>query len=192
MQDKHVFLNKIKTTCHFISCMHDNETTMRVELGIVLNVIDEVKEQLKEQDYITCMNVLRDANKIILAHERRVCDLWGAYYKLRDETDFYELLLDFIGSKNIEVPNSFHRDTKNLSNATDYLCDLDDSDESHDRIDDNVIRHLNNLERIKRKYERFMQVDHPELIDEAAMHIIMHSCYNDFEFCGRTFEVPDP
>ena len=40
---------------------------MRVELGFVLNVIDDVKEHLKEQDYITCMNILRDANKIILA-----------------------------------------------------------------------------------------------------------------------------
>lgn len=164
---------------------------MRIELGIVLNVIDEVKEHLKEQDYITCMNILRDANKIVSEHERRVCDLWGAYYSLRDENAFYELLLDFIETKNIEVPSSFNRDRINLSNATEYLCDLDDTDENHERIDDTVIRHLNNLERIKRKYERFMRVEHPEFIDEAAMHIIMHSCYNDFEFCGRMFEVPE-
>jgi hypothetical protein len=161
---------------------------MRIELGIVLNAIDDVKEHLKEQDYITCMNILRDANKIILSHERRVCNLWGVYYKLRDEAEFYELLLDFIENKSIEVPRSFDHDVNSLSNATDYLSNLDDSDENHEMIDDDVVLHLQNLKRIKRKYERFMQTKHPELIDEAAMYIMMHSSYSDFEFCNRVFQ----
>ena len=161
---------------------------MRVELGFVLNVIDDVKEHLKEQDYITCMNILRDANKIILSYERRVCNLWDAYYELRDENEFYKLLLDFIGTKPIEVPRSFDHDVNSLSNATDYLSNLDDSDENHEMIDDDVVLHLQNLERIKRKYERFMQTKHPELIDEAAKYIMDHSGYDDFEFCNRVFD----
>lgn len=161
---------------------------MRVELGVVLNAIDDVKEHLKEQDYITCMNILRDANKIILSHERRVGNLWGAYYELRDENEFYELLLDFIGTKPIEVPLSFDHDVICLSNARDYLANLDDSDENHEMIDDDVVLHLQNMEKIKRKYERFMQTKHPDLIDEAGKYIMKHSGYDDFEFCGRLFE----
>lgn len=163
---------------------------MRIELGTVLNAIDDVKEHLKEQDYITCMNILRDANKIILSHERRVCNLWDVYYRLRDENEFYELLLSFIGTKSIEVPRSFDHDVNSLSNARDYLYDLDDSDENHEMIDDDVVLHLHNLERIKRKYERFIQTKHPELINEAAMYIMMHSCYDDFDFCNRVFQQP--
>ena len=57
-------------------------------------------------------------------------------------------------------------------------------------IDDDVVLHLHNLERIKRKYERFIQTKHPELINEAAMYIMMHSCYDDFDFCNRVFQQP--
>lgn len=162
---------------------------MRIELGTVLNVIDDVKEHLTEQDYITCMNILRDANKIILSHEERVCNLWGAYYSLRDENEFYEVLLDFIGTKPIEVPRSFDHDVNCLSNARDYLANLYDSDENDEMIDDDVILHLQNMERIKKKYEKkFIQTKHPELIDEAGEYILKHSGYEGFEFCGRLFK----
>lgn len=161
---------------------------MRIELGTVLNAIDDVKEHLKEQDYITCMNVLRDANQIILQHEKKMDDLWFTYYNLRCENGFYILLLDFIGIKNIEVPRSFIRDRNHVLDADDYLSNFDDSDKNYEKIDNNVIKHWNNVERIKEEYEQFMSDECPELIDEAAEYIMKHSGYGCFDFCGKKFE----
>ena len=63
---------------------------MPINLGFVLNIIDDLKERLSNQDYINCMNTLRDANKIIQKHEEKLSNLWSDYYELRDE---YDLLI---------------------------------------------------------------------------------------------------
>lgn len=163
---------------------------MPINIGFVLNIIDDVKEHLSNQDYITCMNVLRDANAVIKSHEKRISSLWIAYYELRDENDFYMLFLEFIGTQNMTFPLSFNRDRDNLSLADDYLHGLvDDSDDNHERIDDDILLHLQNLKRIKIEYETFLSREHPELIDEAAIYIMKRSGYDDFDFCGRNFDM---
>ena len=162
---------------------------MPVNLGFVLNIIDDLCEHLSNQDYMTCMNTLRDANKIINKYEAELSTLWSAYYELRDENDFYTLFLEFISTQNITFPRLFDRDRDNLALANDYLHDLDDSDENHERIDNDVVTYLKILKRIKTKYETFMSREHPELIDEAAMYIMKRSGYDDFDFCGRHFDI---
>lgn len=162
---------------------------MQINLGFILNIIDDLKEHLSNQDYITCMNTLRDANKIIKNHEAKLSTLWNAYYELRDETSFYTLFLVFISTQNIAFPRLFDRDMDNLALANDYLHDLNDSDENHERIDDNVVMYLNIVKRIKTKYETFLSREHPELIDEAAIYIMKRSGYDDFDFCGRHFDI---
>jgi hypothetical protein len=162
---------------------------MPINLGFILNIIDDLKEHLRNQDYITCMNILRDANKVIQKHEEKLSNLWSDYYELRDGNDFYTLFVEFISTQMISFPRSFDRDRHHLALADDYLHDLDDSDENHERIDDAVVVHLNNLKRIKRKYETFICTDHPELIDAAAIYIMKRSGYDDFDFCGRHFDM---
>jgi len=162
---------------------------MPINIGFVLNIIDDVKEHLSNQDYITCMNTLRDANRVIQKHEAKLDILWDAYYELRDENEFYMLFLEFIGTQNMTFPRSFNRDRANLSLADDYLHGLDDSDDNHERIDDDIILHLKNLNKIKTQYETFMSREHPELIDAAAFYIIKRSGYDDFDFCGRHFDM---
>lgn len=160
---------------------------MRINLGFVLNIIDDLQSHLTSQDYITCMNTLRDANKIVKNHEDTVCSLWRAYYELKDENEFYVLLLEFIDSHNMSVPLSFEYDKYKLALANDYVHNLNDSDDDHDKIDYDVITYLQHLRRIKIKYETFMLREHPELIDRAAKYIMQMSSYNDFEFCGRDY-----
>ena len=162
---------------------------MPINLAFVLNIIDDLKEHLSNQDYITCMNTLRDANKVTQKHEEKLSSLWSDYYELRDENDFYTLFLEFIGTQIITFPRSFDHDRYNLALADDYLHDLDDSDENHERIDHVVVVYLNNLKRIKRKYETFICREHPELIDAAAIYIMKRSGYDDFDFCGRHFDM---
>jgi hypothetical protein len=135
------------------------------------------------------MNALRDANKIITKHESHLSTLWTAYYELRDENSFYVLFLEFIGTQNIKFPQLFDLDMSNLAMADDYLNDLDDSDENHEKIDNDVVMHLNILKRIKSKYESFMARKHPELIDAAALYIMRRSGHDDFDFCGRHFDM---
>ena len=160
---------------------------MPINLGFVLNIIDDLQEHLSSQDYITCMNTLRDANKLVKEHEEKICCLWRAYYELKDENEFYALLLEFIDSQNISVPRSFEYDKYKLLLAKDYLYNLNDSDDDHEKIDYDVVTYLQNLRRIKVKYETFMLREHPELIDIAAKYIMQMSNYNDFEFCGRDY-----
>ena len=160
---------------------------MPINLGFVLNIIDDLQSHLSSQDYITCMNTLRDANKLVKEHEEKLCCLWRAYYELKDENEFYVQLLEFIDSQNISVPRSFERDKYNLAMANYYLHNLNDSDDDHERIDYDVVTYLQNLKRIKVKYETFMMREHPDLIDDAAQYIMQMSSYNDFEFCGRDY-----
>ena len=60
---------------------------MTINLGFVLNIIDDLQSHLTSQDYITCMNTLRDANAIVKKHEEKICALWRVYYELRDENE---------------------------------------------------------------------------------------------------------
>ena len=162
---------------------------MPTNLAFVLNAIDDLSEHLSSHDYVTCMNTLCNADKIIKKHEAKICALWRAYYELRDENEFYILFLEFIYTQNIKFPRSFNRDRANLALANEYLNDLDDSDDNHERIDDDAVMYLYNLKRIKNKYETFMSREHPELIDEAAKYIMNRSGYEDFYFCGRNFDM---
>jgi hypothetical protein len=160
---------------------------MPINLGFILNILDNFSEQLGNQDYITCMNTLRDANRVIQKHEEWLSGLWNNYYALRDENEFYMLFLEFISTQVFVFPRSFDQDRYNLALADDYLHDLDDSDENYERIDHAVVEHLHNLKRIKRKYESFICREHPELIDAAAIYIMQRSGYDNFDFCGRHF-----
>jgi hypothetical protein len=67
-------------------------------------------------------------------------------------------------------------------------------------IIDDLCEHISNQEyitcmnalrdkRIKTKYETFMSIEHPELIDEAVIYIMKRSGYDDFDFCGRHFDI---
>ena len=180
---------EIKRTTWSNACNNIINNIMPLNLGFVLNIIDDLQAHLSSQDYITCMNTLRDANKIIKKHEAEVCALWTAYYDLRDDNEFYTLLLEFIGTQSIAFPPSFDYDMENLASANEYLHELDDSDDNHDRIDDDVVIHLNNLKRIKIRYETFISREHPELIDDAAIYIMKRSSYDDFYFCGQHFDM---
>jgi len=159
---------------------------MPINIGFVLNIIDDVKEYLSNQDYITCMNTLRDANRVIQKHEAKLPILLDAYYELRDENEFYMLFLEFISTQNMTFPRSFNHDRANLSLAHDYLHGLDD--DADERIDDDIMLYLTNLNQIKTQYETFMIREHPELIDAAAIYIIKRSGYDNFDFCGRHFD----
>jgi len=160
---------------------------MPINLGFVLNIIDDLQEHLSSQDYITCMNTLRDANAVVKKHEEKICALWRVYYELRDENDFYVLLLDFIDMRNIPVPRTFDSDRHNLAMANEYLHGLNDSDDDHYKINDVVITYLHNLKKIKIKYERLLCSMYPELISTAADHIMRFSNYVEFTFCGQRF-----